>query len=675
MGISPKCESVEVDLIRYEVRRGGRPVHLEHRPMELLILLAQRPGQLVTRDEIIAKLWGKNAFLDTEHGVNTAIRKIRLALHDDPDRPRYLHTVVGKGYRLEGPVTLLGSASSGQEAAGPPAGLGETIPGAAPVPGPGNDVDRDTAGTVQTRPSGHVRSRRVAVASVLLVAGVVIAFVWRETTFQAAEINSVAVLPLRNLSADQEYAYFADVVTEALIADLGQFASLRVISPESIARYKDTPTSLSGIARELGVDSVVQGSVQRVGDRVRITAQLIHVPSETQLWSGSYDRDLAEVLELQTELARAIVVATGVPLLPAARDRLDDESRINLKAYEAYLKGSYEFGNGSLPDAIRYLETAIALAPDFGPAHALMARAYYFRAFYGDMPPHEAFSRMREAALKAVQRDESRADALGSLALVKLHYAWDFDGAGRDFRRALELNPNNADIRHSYAHYLLTLDRVDESMVEMERAFQLDPLGIGTMACHGWHLYAARRYDRSLSQGMDALKMAPDLFWTYIILGWAYGEQGAQQNAIAALQNGVKLMGGHPFAIAALGQGFAAAGMRREAELVLQRLDGLETEHYISAYDRALIYAALDDRDAAFDWLERGLVERSAFLVFITWDPRADSLRSDPRFQYLLKRIGFPEEVITGAIGSRPGQAGPAASALPRDLPGSHASM
>ena len=651
--------------------------------MELLILLAQRPGQLVTRDEIVAQLWGKDTFLDTEHGVNTAVRKIRQALHDDPDRPCYLHTVVGKGYRLEGPVTLLGSTSSGLGKSGPVAEPGETIRGAARLPeaagvaGTGSPrlpgelpaAGQGAGDAVQPPAAGEKRSRLVAAVSLLLIAGVVIAFNWRDTTVQVGEISSIAVLPLRDLSADPEHAYFADVVTEALIADLGQFAPLRVISQQSVAGYKDSQAPPSEIARELGVDAVVQGSARRMGDRVRITAQLIHVPSDAQLWSGSYDRDLAEIPNLRTELARAIVGAIGAPLLPAARDRLDDEGRLDVKAYEAFLKGSYEFENGSLPGAIRYLEDSIGLAPDFGPAHALMARAYYFRAFYGDMPPHEAFSRMREAALKAVEQDESRADALGSLALVKLHYAWDFAGAGRDFRRALELNPNNADIRHGYAHYLLTLDRVDESMAEMARAFQLDPLGIGTMACHGWHLYSARRYDQSMNQGMEALKMAPDLFWTHIILGWAYGEQGARHEAIAALQNGVKLMGGHPFAVAALGQGFAAAGMRREAELVLERLDGLAVERYTSAYDRALIYAALGDREAAFDWLNRALAERSAFLVFITWDPRADSLRSDPRFPGLLKQIGLPDEVIAGATRPRPAQAGTAASAITRDEP------
>ncbi|MBX3704517.1 MAG: winged helix-turn-helix domain-containing protein [Steroidobacteraceae bacterium] len=642
MEVPPKPDAIEVDVARYEVRLAGRPVRLERRPMELLILLAQRSGELVTRDEIIQQLWGKNVFLDTEHGINTAVRKIRQALRDDPERPRYLHTVVGKGYRLEGAAIVRGPAAAGD---------GDTRTAEVPAGDPG------AARADRSRPIRRRLIALTATASLLLVlaSAVAVVLAWRAGRSDTGEIHSIAVLPLQNLSPDPAHAYFADAMTEALITDLGQFAPVRVISRQSIMQYKDARAPLPQIARELGVDAVVEGSVQREGDHVRITAQLIHARSDTHLWARSYDRDLGDMLVLQNEVASAIVREIGAKLVPAARARLAEERRLDPRAYEAFLKGSYELSNWSLVPAIGHFEAAIGREPDYGPAYALMARAYYFRAFYGEMAPHEAFTRMHEAALKAVEKDESRAEAHGSLALVKLHYAWDFTGAEREFRRALELNPSHANIRHDYAHYLITMGRIDESVVEMERAFQLDPLGVGTMACHGWHLYSARRYDSSLNQGMKALQLAPDIFWTHIILGWAYSERGAHQEAIAALQNGVRLMGGDPFALAALGQGFAAAGKQREAEQVLQRLDGFADKRYTSAYDRALIHAALHDRDAAFDWLERAFAERSAFLVFMTWDPRADSLRADARFRGLLRRIGFPDQVIARATRAQPG--------------------
>ncbi|HSF78730.1 MAG TPA: winged helix-turn-helix domain-containing protein [Steroidobacteraceae bacterium] len=599
-------DPVEIDVARYELRVGGMPVHLERRPMELLILLARRHGELVSREEIIRHLWGPHAVLDTEHGINTVIRKIRRALGDDPDSPEYLHTVVGKGYRLVGEVRLSESQAA------------------------------------------HPRRPRWLLPGGLGLAALLLALAawYADRDLAPPVVRAIAVLPLKNHSPAAEHAYLADAMTEAVITELGQLAALRVVSFQSVARYRKDVRPIPEIARELDVDAIVEGAVQREGDRVRITIQFIEAKSDSHLWAREYDGGMEDGLALQAQVAAAVAEQIGARLAPAARARLTQATRLDPHAYEAFMLGSHALTRWSLIEAIEYLGQAIAIEPGFGPAWALLARARYFRAFFAEQPPGEAFAQMRDAAQNAVALDDSRAEALGALGLVQLHHDWDFAAAGRQFERAIALNPSAANVRHDYVHYLLTVGRDEDALAEMETVLKLDPLGTGVNTCHGWHLYATRRFGQALEQGQKALSMNRRGAFVHIILGWAYQGQGAHQEAVAALRTAVQESPGDAWALAALAQGLAAAGQREEARLALQQLDAIAAQEYTSPYDRAAIHAALGEADIAFEWLDRAFAERSTLLVFLTWDPRLDPLRRDPRFRRLMTQMGFPEDVI-----------------------------
>jgi len=455
-------------------------------------------------------------------------------------------------------------------------------------------------------------------------------------------ILSLAVLPLQNLSGDPAQDYFADAMTEQLTTDLAQISSRRVISRTSAMNYKGAKKPLPQIARELNVDGVVEGSVQRSGQQVRITAQLIYGPTDEHMWAKTYERPLQDVLALQNELAAEISKEVGGTLNPQQQVRLASTRQVNPEAYELYLRGSSYFDEFDLLKSVDYLNQAIKLDPNYAASYAKMAEAYYFLAFFNLMAPNVAFPRMKDAVLKALERDENLAAAHGALALVKLHYDWDFPGAEKEFKRALELNPNDADIRHDYSHYLIAMGRLEESATESDRALQLDPVDTGLRACLCWHRYSARQYSESVAQALKAIQAEPNDSWSHIILGWDYEQQGKFEEAISELQKGVKLFGDKEFALAALGHAYAVAGKKQQTEEVLAKLKNMEEHGYVSAFDMAVIYTGAGDKEKALQWLQKAFEERSSFLIYSRWEPRLDPLRSDPRFQDLLRRIGLP---------------------------------
>jgi serine/threonine protein kinase/Flp pilus assembly protein TadD len=455
-------------------------------------------------------------------------------------------------------------------------------------------------------------------------------------------IESLAVLPLANLSGDPAQDYFADAMTEQLTTDLAQISSLRVISRTSAMNYKGAKKPLPQIARELNVDGVVEGSVQRSGQQVRITAQLMYGPTDQHMWAKTYERPLQDVLALENELAAEISKEVGGTLNPQQQVRLASTRQVNPESYELYLKGSSYFDEFDLLKSVDYLNQAIKLDPNYAASYAKMAEDYYFLGFFNLMAPNVAFPRMKDAALKALERDENLAAAHGALALVKLHYDWDFPGAEKEFKRALELNPNDADIRHDYSHYLIAMGRLEESATESDRALQLDPVDTGLRACLCWHRYSARQYGESVAQALKAIQAEPDDSWSHIILGWDYEQQGRFEEAISELQTAVKLFGDKEFALAALGHAYALAGKKQQTEEVLAKLKNMEKHGYVSAFDMAVIYTGAGDKEKALQWLEKAFEERSSFLIYSRWEPRLDPLRSDPRFQALLRRIGLP---------------------------------
>ncbi len=460
-------------------------------------------------------------------------------------------------------------------------------------------------------------------------------------TAAPVRIRSIAVLPLTNLSGDHEQDYFADGMTDTLISDLAKIGELRVISRTSVMRYKDANKPLPEIAKELNVDAVVEGSVLRASGQVRITAQLIGAVPERHLWAKSYDRELRDVLALHSEVAQAIAQEIRISLTPLEKVHLARARAVQPDAYEAYLKGSYYYNSGDDEKSIESYHQAINLDPDYAPAYAGLAQNYYIPGLFGILPPNEAFVKMREAALKALEKDDALADAYGSLALVKLHYDWDWEGAEKDFRHALELNPNQADIHHNYAHYLMAMDRPEESVAESKRAVELDPFSAPLIACLGWHDLFAHQYDQASSQALEGLQMNPKNLWAHRVLGWAYEQQSMFDQAIAEFRRTASITKGRPIDAGSLGHALALSGRKQEAREVIAKLTEQAKLSYVPPYDIAIVYAGLGDKDRAFDWLQKAYQDRSAFLVHVRWDPRLANLRSDPRFADLLRRMNL----------------------------------
>lgn len=464
------------------------------------------------------------------------------------------------------------------------------------------------------------------------------------------QIRSLAVLPLENHSADPEQDYFADAMTESVLTDLAQISGLRVVSRTSVMRYKGTQKPLPEIARELNVDGIIEGSVLRVGDRVRVTAQLIHGPTDQHLWAKSYERDAVDILALQSELARAIVDEIRVKLTPRERSRLSKVRRVNREAHEAYLKGIYHFDRLDMGRGMEYFGESIKIDPTYAPAWGRLARGYYYLGLFGVMAPIDAFSKLKEAAWKAQDLDPDLAEAYGWRAMASLYYDWNWAAAGEELRHALELKPSHSEISHFYGHYLLVMGQTEQGLAACQHAMELDPLGTIISACVGWHCLFSRQIEDAIPPALRALSLDPNLFLAHTILGWAYEQKGLS-DAVAEYEKAVALSGGMVMNVAALAHGFARFGRTQEAHAVLAQLLERRKSSYVSAYDIATIHIALGDHDAAFLWLDEAYAEHASFLIHINWDPRLDELRRDPRFDDVLRRIGLPSSAAHAALG------------------------
>jgi serine/threonine-protein kinase len=460
------------------------------------------------------------------------------------------------------------------------------------------------------------------------------------------KIESVAVLPLENLSGDPEQEYFADGMTEALIADLAKIGALKVISRTSVMQYKGVKKPLKEIARELDVDAVVEGSALRVGDRVRITAQLIEAATDQHLWAESYERDMRDVLALQSEVAQAIAQEIQATLTPEERSLLATSRPVDPEAHEAYLKGRYYLNKRTgeaLQKGREYFQQAINKDPEFGLAYAGLAHSYLLLENYSVLPPEEAFPKARAAATKALEIDDTLAEAHTYLGDMHWRY-YGGEAAEREFRRAIELEPNSARAHHNYGYYLGHAGRAEESILEMQQARELDPLSLIINANVGYMHYFARDYDQAIAEYQMVLEMDPNFAVAHVYLGHAYLEKGMHKESIEAFQEALRLSGHWPEVIARLGYGYASAGQTAHALKMLDKLRELSGEGWIPPGEVALIYVGLGDNDQAIQWLEKAYQKHSSVgFESVKVDPLFDPLRSDPRFQDLLRRMNFPE--------------------------------
>jgi TolB-like protein/DNA-binding winged helix-turn-helix (wHTH) protein/Tfp pilus assembly protein PilF len=630
-GVRLRFGVFEVDLRAGELRKHGVRVRLQEQPFQVLAMLLARPGETVTREELRNRLWTPETFVDFDHGVNKAVNRIREALGDSATSPRFVETVARRGYRFIADVTVV---EKGAHRGGLEAGAGDLVPVA----------DASTAPVAA--PTGRLRRwypwTMVAVA--LALASVVLIVWLRQSTSQAAPIRSLAVLPLENLSGDSSQEYFADGMTDELIATLGQISALRVISRTSVMPYKRARRPLSQIARELNVDAVVEGTVLRSGGQVRITAQLIEVSDDKHLWSETYEGDLRDTLTLQNRVARAIAEQIRINLNPQERATLQIGRVLDPQAHEAYLKGRYFWNKrtgADLEKAREYFSDAIDRDPKYAQAYSGLADTYALMGDweYGVLTPKEALPRAKAAAVTALQLDDGLGEAHVSLAFCQDAFDWDLKSADTEFRRGLELNPGYATAHHWYAWHLALLGRNDDAIAEMKRAQGLDPLSLIINADLAELLLIARLTGESIQQSRKTIEMDANFPLAHNQLGVAYLQGNRPAEAIPELQKAVQLSARSPTCTANLARAFIMSGRRGEAVQLLDDLKQRSRASSSNASEIAMIYAALGDNDAAMTWLEKGYEER--FNPSVLLRPGFDPLRADARFQSLERRVGL----------------------------------
>src|SRR5579862_252284 len=614
----------EADLHLGELTKLGKLLPLQEKPFLLLAMLLEEPGVLVTREELQARLWPQTV-VDFDHGLNKAISKIRDALGDSAESPRFIETVARRGYRFLAEVTPL---QDGQQ----------HIPASAPTEG----AARAEAGISPMPP--RARNWKLVGFGLALVLAGVLSWILYSSHDSAPAVRSLAVLPLKNLSGDVSQDYFTDGMTEGLIMRLGQISALRVISSRSAMLYKGVERPLAEIARELDVQAVVEGSVLRSGDQVRISTQLIRVPADEQMWSQSYEGDLRDALALQSKVAQAIAEQIRATLSNRQREALRQVRPVSPSAYEAYLKGRY-FWNKRTADgllkAIDYFSRAIQTDPTYAEAYSGLADSYALAGdwLYGVLSPNDAFRQARAAATRALALDDTLGEAHTSLAFSLDLYAWDWAAADKEYQRAIELNPGYATAHHWYGWHLLVMGRTSEGIFEMRRAESLDPLSLIISADLAEALCIAHLYDESVQQSKRTLDMDPNFAVAHYQLGQALAQKHLYDEAIAEFQRGIELSGPSGTYESNLAYVYALSGRKVEAENIMKDLKARLDKNPSTDANIALVYVGLGDHDQAMIWLDKAYEGR--FNPSILLRPGFDPLRSDARFEDLRHRLGL----------------------------------
>ncbi len=640
-----RFDAFEVDMRAGEVRKHGIRLKLHRQPFQVLSLLLEHPGDVVTREELRHKLWPGDTFVDFDTGLNSAVKKLRDALCDSAEEPRYIETLPRRGYRFIAQVQN-GDSST---AVAPVESLA-VVP-LRPNPNEtGLRAERPADREVDVRPTGTSRAHLWlvlgCVAALALIA--VTSVMLRSHTGHTSQtkIRSLAVLPLNNLSGDSSQEYLADEMTEELCGRLARIHDLRVISRTSVMRFKGTKLSVPEMARMLGVDAVVEGSVIRQGSRIRVHAQLIRASTDEHLWADEYDGELGDVLTLESEVAQSIARRVEVKVTGEERARLIAAHHVSPEVYESYLKAENEFSKSrskaELEQSIAYFEETIGKDPNFAPAYVGLANVYErLGSVLGGAPPKETHPKMMSAARKAIELDPDLAEPHVLLAEV-YQKQWQWSDAEAEFKRALELNSNDAGAHVGYAKWLLCQGRTDEALAWVQRARELDPLGgagitpVGGVAItNGFILFYARRYDEAIRELRND---DPDHWY----LGLALIANGQPDEAITVLE---KALGPNrnPAVMSVLVRAYAHAGRRKEALRLLEELKRRQQTSYVAAAPFVNAYLGLGDNEQALAWLERAYEEQSNMLQLIKVHPYLDPLRSDPRFVDLVHRVGLDQ--------------------------------
>ncbi len=619
----------ELDVRAGELRKRGVKLHLQGQPLQVLAILLNRAGDVVTRDELRAEIWTADTFVDFDHSLHNAIARLREVLGDSAETPRYIETLPRRGYRFIAPV--------------------ESPVESEHAPDPSHSAQSAPPREV---PPASARSMPRALLAASTLALLVIALaVWLartgpHPTSAAPRINSIAVLPLANLSGDPSEEFFVDGITDQLITDLAKIGSLRVISRTSVMRYKSTKEGLPEIARELNVEAIVEGSVVRSGQRVRVTAQLLQASTDQHLWAETYDRDLGDVLKLQGEVADAIARQVRAELTPQQQVRLRLAPSVNPAAYDAYLRGRLYFVNeytkpDSLKKAQRAFEESIQKDPNFALAYAGLADTYVYLAFAGALPRDQAYRSAKEAVAKALELDDSIGEAYDTLGLLSFEFDWDWDAADREFNRAIALAPSFSCANEDRAIFLAVIGRRAEALAELSKIDQLD-YGFSAGQTESVTYYELQDYPNLIDSSRRALLLDPNDSFQHFSLGVGYEGTGKLQEAISEYQKAVAISGDSQIAVA-LAHAYSAAGKKPEAEKILHDLERKLKGTSPSPYTMATISAGLGENDKAFEFLEKAYSQKSFGLSnSLKSDLLLDNLRPDPRFQSLLRRMSLP---------------------------------
>jgi TolB-like protein/DNA-binding winged helix-turn-helix (wHTH) protein len=627
----------ELDSAAGELRKHGIKIRLQEQPLQILQQLLEHPGEVVTREDLQKRIWPADTFVDFDHGLYSAVKRLRDALSDNAETPRYVETLPRRGYRFIAAVDHGIGAEAKEEA------VSIEAP-ASVVPG-------------QPAPRRSLRMPMLVATGVILVVllsalgfkgGSVRELLLGKPALPA--IRSLAVLPLQNLSNDPNQEYFADGMTDALITDLAQIGSLKVISRTSTMRYKKSEKTLPEIAQELNVDGIVEGTVQHSGDRVRITAQLIYGPSDKHLWANSYERDARNVLSMESEIAGAIANQIQTNLTPEQEARLTNSQPLNLKAFEAYLQGKYhltraqdvdirkgqqETMQSELGTARDFFQKAISEDPNYASAYVGLAETWFDRSVAEEGPVKE-----REAIEKALQLDPTLAEAHVALGVLEHLRFWNWADSERELKRAIELNPNLANAHAEYASFLEDMGRFDEGMREYMRAQELDPGHFGPQPSP---FYVRREFDKAIE--MDRNDIARQAFGVYPHwdLAQNYEAKGMHDDAVREWEV-VLRMAGYDDMANVMHRTFEAAGYKGALKEWVREMELARTQgENISPGMLAQVYSYLGDRDQVFEWLEKAYEEREAYLPGLKVDAFWDNIRPDPRFQDLVRRLNFPQ--------------------------------
>lgn len=626
----------ELDTVLGVLRHDGLRVRLSDKPFQLLNLLVEHQGKIVSRDEVRQRLWGAETFVDFEGNVSVTLAKLRQVLSDSPDRPLFIETIPRRGYRFIAPVTSLAESTASVVSDSEPE-LPSTEHPARAAP---------TVAVLARRPAWILAS----LVCVAVIVGGLLYFGWLRLFAPAAGAShkiSILVVPFENLSGDHGQDYLSDGLTEEMITQVGQSspAGLSVIAPSTAMQYKGTHRTLEQLGREQSVDYILEGSLRRQGERVRITAQLFKVHGQSSLWAETYERETQDLLSVQREVANKIVQSLSLEVLPPPRNSLWASRSVNAEAYDNYLRGLFEINKRTqegLERGIRYFRAATNEDPGFAQAYVGLAYSYETAASWTFLRPRDAYPNAKLATQKALAIGGGLADAHVVSGEALHEYDWDWSGAEQEYRRALELNPSSALGHKLYAEYLTHAGRYSDALREIRTAQQLDPLSMITNSLVCYVQVHAHQFGDAVSECSKVIKLDPSFGPAHYFLGEAYSGRHQYAEAVSEHQEALRLSGNVSMMSAAIAANYAASGRNEDARRILNELLARSKNTYVSPYALGKVYVALGDAEAAFVMLEKAFEERSFELLYLADDPFFESLHNDGRFKQMIVKRGFP---------------------------------